>query len=388
MVDIVDGEYMNAYEDAFVKDFDVATGDKADLVSWIDSVNDEYEDEYCVADVVIDNTKAADGKDVVAVYYYDDTVAEYGKLTGTLELNDTDNNAAVTYGTQVTADADSDDAEFGNRVKFEVKNAAGETVFSMKDSEAVAADAHVNLPPLPVGTYTVTAYGYNRAADRFQPMDSHTLTINAAARAIDVKTVANINAETDKNSYTAGEDVVFVVVEGQKDNAEPTFTVLNNRRDVEYRIVEARELEDDKVCYELKLADALEIGEGQATGDLVVELDAAPNYSKVTNEEDNVTVNPAPTDLPTITNATAVEGGKTIVVTIAGGNVRDYMDPAMWHGVWNGNEYDVTNVTFDDNSNTLTLTVGGDWTTTASTSYQVVYGTDGHSVSFSFTTGA
>ena len=298
--DIVDGEYMNAYEDAFVKDFDVATGDKADLVSWIDSVNDEYEDEYCVADVVIDNTKAADGKDVVAVYYYDDTVAEYGKLTGTLELNDTDDNAAVTYGTQVTADADSNDAEFGNRVKFEVKNAAGETVFSMKDSEAVAADAHVNLPPLPVGTYTVTAYGYNRAADRFQPMDSHTLTINAAARAIDVKTVANINAETDKNSYTAGEDVVFVVVEGQKDDADPTFTVLNNRRDVEYRIVEARELEDDKVCYELKLADALEIGEGQATGDLVVSLNETSNYSAVDNSKQNndgvVTVVAAPAE--------------------------------------------------------------------------------------------
>ena len=343
--DIVDGEYMNAYEDAFVKDFDVATGDKADLVSWIDSVNDEYEDEYCVADVVIDNTKAADGKDVVAVYYYDDTVAEYGKLTGTLELNDTDDNAAVTYGTQVTADADSNDAEFGNRVKFEVKNAAGETVFSMKDSEAVAADAHVNLPPLPVGTYTVTAYGYNRAADRFQPMDSHTLTINAAARAIDVKTVANINAETEKDSYTAGEDVVFVVVEGQKDDADPTFTVLNNRRDVKYQILDARPVANDlnKVCYELKLDDVLEIAENGQPGDLVVELNAAPNYSKVTNKEDNVTVVAAPAAeytqklKVTGTSAADMKGTLTLEYTMDGMTVPQSVDINIWNSTSDGN---------------------------------------------------
>ena len=376
--DIVDGEYMNAYEDAFVKDFDVATGDKADLVSWIDSVNDEYEDEYCVADVVIDNTKAADGKDVVAVYYYDDTVAEYGKLTGTLELNDTDDNAAVTYGTQVTADADSNDAEFGNRVKFEVKNAAGETVFSMKDSEAVAADAHVNLPPLPVGTYTVTAYGYNRAADRFQPMDSHTLTINAAARATDVKTVLNIEGEENKTAYTAGEDVVFVVVEGQKDNADPTFTVLNNRRDVEYRIVEARELEDDKVCYELKLADALEIGEGQATGDLVVELDAAPNYSKVTNKEDNVTVVAAPVETYeytlTVAGVAPTTGG-SIVVAYESANGNSY-EQTISYG--NGASFDAIAKMIADalnNKTALDATVDAN-VVTVSADYAVTFNID------------
>ena len=400
MIENHNGEFMNAYEHAFSDDLSVDTGDKADLVSWINSINDEYEDSYCVADVVIDDTTPADGDSVVAVYYYEDQVDEYNELLGEMTLysgkESQEDELTVKYGADVSAKATAEDHfdEYGNRVKFEVRDAQNNVVFesnSVVDTEAVSLTMQDGTD-LPVGTYYVTAYGFNVAADKFQFLDTDRLIVQKAARATSVYTAMNIAGDAEKDSYTAGEDVVFVVVNGQKDAAEPTFTVLNNRRDVEYRIVEARELEDDKVCYELKLADALEIGEGQATGDLVVSLNETSNYSAVDNSEQNndsvVTVVAAPTDLPTITNATAVEGGKTIVVTIAGGNVRDYMDPAMWHGVWQGNEYDVTNVTFDDNSNTLTLTVGGDWTTTASTSYQVVYGTDGHSVSFSFTTGA
>ena len=392
-----DGQFMNAYDHGFVDGYEVEAGDKADLVSWIDSINDEYEDSYCVADVVIDDTTPADGDSVVAVYYYEDAVDEYNELTGDMTLNDDDaeDGLSVEYGERVDANVTVDDFdEFSGRVRVAVTNNAG---YSWNAEGREGVDITLPAGEMAVGEYTVTASAWNTAAETWQVVDRDTLTIRKTARATSVYTAMNIAGDAEKDSYTAGEDVVFVVVDGQKDYQDgvyPEFTVENNRRDVQYRILDARPVANDpnKVCYELKLVDALEIGEGQETGDLVVTLNETSNYSAVDNSEQNndsvVTVVAAPTDLPTITNATAAKGGKTIVVTIAGGNVRDYMDPAMWHGVWQGNEYDVTNVTFDDNSNTLTLTVGGDWTTTASTSYQVVYGTDGHSVSFSFTTGA
>ena len=332
------GEFMNAYTQAFSDDLSVETGDKADLVSWIDSINDEYEDAYCVADVVIDDTNPTDSDSVVAVYYYEDQVDEYNELSGGMTLNDTADNLAVEYGANVDANVNVDDFdEFNGRVRVTVTNAAGADMQQTEGRELADIALRNDLP---VGTYTVVAEAWNTAARVWQPVDTDTLTITETARATDVYTVKNIEGEEDKDTYTADEDVVFVVVEGQKDNAEPTFTVLNNRREVQYTIADARELAGDKVCYELKLADALEIGEGQAAGDLVVELDAAPNYSKVTNEEDNVTVNPAPvatkvatinkvsdstgTDSTPSTYTARVNGASanvTYTVTITGGNI-------------------------------------------------------------------
>ena len=308
MIENHNGEFMNAYEHAFSDDLSVDTGDKADLVSWINSINDEYEDSYCVADVVIDDTTPADGDSVVAVYYYEDQVDEYNELLGEMTLysgkESQEDELTVKYGADVSAKATAEDHfdEYGNRVKFEVRDAQNNVVFesnSVVDTEAVSLTMQDGTD-LPVGTYYVTAYGFNVAADKFQFLDTDRLIVQKAARATNVYTAMNIAGDKEKDSYTAGEDVVFVVVDGQKDAAEPTFTVLNNRRDVEYRIVEARELEDDKVCYELKLADALEIGEGQATGDLVVSLNETSNYSAVDNSKQNndgvVTVVAAPAE--------------------------------------------------------------------------------------------
>ena len=298
-----DGQFMNAYDHGFVDGYEVEAGDKADLVSWIDSINDEYEDAYCVADVVIDNTTPTQDSSVVAVYYYEDTVDEYNALTGSMTLNATnaagdDHTYTADYDTNVSATVSVDDFdEFDDRVRVTVTNAAGA---DMQQTEGRERENIALRNDLPVGTYTVVAEAWNTAARVWQHVDTDTLTITKTARATSVYTAMNIAGDAEKDSYTAGEDVVFVVVNGQKDAAEPTFTVLNNRRDVEYRIVEARELEDDKVCYELKLADALEIGEGQATGDLVVSLNETSNYSAVDNSKQNndgvVTVVAAPAE--------------------------------------------------------------------------------------------
>ncbi|OUP59932.1 S-layer homology domain-containing protein [Butyricicoccus pullicaecorum] len=69
------GKYLNAFEDAFAKEFrlkDISEGDVTDLDSFIRTETDD--DEYVVADVIYD-----DG-DAVAVYYYKDTVKEAGDL--------------------------------------------------------------------------------------------------------------------------------------------------------------------------------------------------------------------------------------------------------------------------------------------------------------------
>ncbi len=76
------GKYLNAYADAFAKEFrlkDISEGDVTDLDSFIRTKTDD--DEYVVADVIYD-----DG-DAVAVYYYKDTVAE-AKVKDAIAVDD------------------------------------------------------------------------------------------------------------------------------------------------------------------------------------------------------------------------------------------------------------------------------------------------------------
>ncbi len=384
-----DGQFMNAYDHGFVDGYEVEAGDKADLVSWIDSINDEYEDSYCVADVVIDDTTPADGDSVVAVYYYEDAVDEYNALTGSMTLNATnaagDNHTyTADYDTNVSATVRVDDFdEFGDRVRVTV---TGEG-YSWTSANS-ADNAAIPLGTLDAGNYNVVAEAWNTAAEDWQHIDTDTLEINKIARAASIAFMKDHSSDTVKNdAYVEGTTTIFVKINGLEGQTVDQLTaddfIVGTANTENLGVASVKAYNNNTV--ELTLARGLRCNEGEDTGEVRVTLVGTKNYSEV--EEDHA-VGEAPTALPTITNATAAKDGNTIVVTIAGGNVRDYMDPAMWHGVWNGNEFDVTNVTFDDNSNTLTLTVGGDWTTTASTSYQVVYGTGDHTTSFSFTTGA
>ena len=385
-----DGQFMNAYDHGFVDGYEVEAGDKADLVSWIDSINDEYEDAYCVADVVIDDTTPADGDSVVAVYYYEDAVDEYNKLTGGMTLNATnaaadDHTYTADYDTNVSATVSVDDFdEFDGRVRVTV---TGED-YSWTSANS-AENAAIPLGTLDVGNYNVVAEAWNTAAEDWQHIDTDTLEINKIARADSIAFMKDHSTDTEKtDAYVEDTTTIFVKINGLEGQTVDQLTaddfIVGTANTENLGVASVKAYNNDTV--ELTLARGLRLDEGTDAGEVRVTLVGTKNYSEVEVKHDVVA---APTDLPIITNATAAaKDGNTIVVTIAGGNVRDYMDPAMWHGVWNGNEYDVTNVTFDDNSNTLTLTVGGDWRTTASTSYQVVYGTDGHSVSFSFTTGA
>lgn len=273
--DIVDGEYMNAYEDAFVKDFDVATGDKADLVSWIDSVNDEYEDEYCVADVVIDNTKAADGKDVVAVYYYDDTVAEYGKLWGDLAVTD------GVYGqTEATAKVTCTNKELDkNSVYLEIKQ-GDKLVKTVKD---VTLDKAQNLGELAAGEYTVTAYGTNVAADKVQQIGkTQNLKIAKAARATDITFVTDASSNTTKvDAYVEGTKTIFVKVDGLKGQTVADLTaddfVVGTANTENLGVESVKAYNDGNV--ELTLKSGLRCDEGKETGEVRVTLVGTKNYN-------------------------------------------------------------------------------------------------------------
>ena len=384
-----DGQFMNAYDHGFVDGYEVEAGDKADLVSWIDSINDEYEDAYCVADVVIDNTTPTQDSSVVAVYYYEDTVDEYNALTGSMTLNATnaagDNHTyTADYDTNVSATVSVDDFdEFDDRVRVTV---TGED-YSWTSANS-AENAAIPLGTLDAGNYNVVAEAWNTAAEDWQHIDTDTLEINKIARATDIDFMTDSSTTEEKtDAYVAGETHIFIKVNGLKGAQVEDLTAQDfkvgtaNTDSIKIDSVEAY----GEDCVELTLATGLRCDEGSDAGEVRVTLVGTKNYSEVEVKHDVVA---APTDLPNITEATAENGGSTIVVTIAGNNVRDYMDPDMWTAYWGTTAYDVTGVTFNDTNNTLTLAVGGDWTTTASTSYQVVYGTGDNTTSFSFTTDA
>ena len=381
-----DGQFMNAYDHGFVDGYEVEAGDKADLVSWIDSINDEYEDAYCVADVVIDNTTPTQDSSVVAVYYYEDTVDEYNALTGSMTLNDDDaeDGLSVEYGERVDANVTVDDFdEFSGRVRVAVTNNAG---YSWNAEGREGVDITLPAGEMAVGEYTVTASAWNTAAETWQEVDRDTLTIRKTARATSVYTAMNIAGDAEKDSYTAGEDVVFVVVDGQKDYQDgvyPEFTVENNRRDVQYRILDARPVANDpnKVCYELKLVDALEIGEGQETGDLVVTLNETSNYSAVDNSEQNtdgveVVAAPVETYEYTLTVAgVAPTTGGSIVVAYESANGNSY-EQTISYG--NGASFDAIAKMIADalnNKTALDATVDAN-VVTVSADYAVTFNID------------
>ena len=184
---IADGKYMNAYEDAFKKPLKVSAESDAALDSFIENLDKEYTDEYIVADVILEIDGAGlNDLDVAAVYAFSDEVKEYGVLNGELTLNNgTDEiTAAVAYDEQdVSATVACTAKELDtDRVYVEV--------WTTKTDKADAAKVYTSavgkladtfdLPTLDANAYTVTAYGYNEAAGKYQPIDSKALEIALA----------------------------------------------------------------------------------------------------------------------------------------------------------------------------------------------------------------
>ena len=318
--DIVDGEYMNAYEDAFVKDFDVATGDKADLVSWIDSVNDEYEDEYCVADVVIDNTKAADGKDVVAVYYYDDTVAEYGKLNGYIQVNN--NSYSFAYGTD-TSDVDvicndkNLQADSEEITLYSVtKNEKGEEVKT--EIETVKGNTH-DFGTLDAGKYYVKATGINKATEKSDRQLIGDMYFEVT-KANSATTIVENNSQDKQplDSIPVGSNQVWVYVEDVEDATKPAPMtgltkddfVAKNLLNLDINITACEGSHKDGY-YRLTLAEAVDVNDDDNS--LIVEFKGNKNYKA---SKDDVEVKVAEAKKHTVEFSTAKEGYYTGDVTL------------------------------------------------------------------------
>ena len=220
-----EGDYMNAYKDAFDEDLAVETGDKADLISWIDSDNIEYEDDYTVADVIVDSTAASEAESVVAVYYHEDEVAEYGALNGAVSAED------VAYSAQeanVTITCNDDEFDT-DRVYAEIwsKKADGTADTKLWTSEVTAANdngvATIALAKQNAGEYIVRGYGWNSAAGTYQLIDTDDSWTVAKDRYV-VRLVENDSTQDiDVNEIQTGSDVVWVKV--LNTSAEPDVAV-------------------------------------------------------------------------------------------------------------------------------------------------------------------
>ena len=244
------GQYLNAYNDAFAKEFrlkDISEGDVTDLDSFIRD-NAEDEDEYVVADVIYD-----DG-DAVAVYYYKDTVAE-AKVSDQIVMDQSVVNVTidpaksvdvtvpyVTVGTVGTVSAEVAPngkgvtaAKDGNAIKVTVANTTqpGDYTVTVKDDAGVsttftvkvAADAAnaVKLEAVPsMPTLTaLTAGSAEKVADiKIGNVADSTATVAVTKDGKDASsllTAQNASGElkvTTKDTTPAGDYVITVSKDG------------------------------------------------------------------------------------------------------------------------------------------------------------------------------
>ena len=280
-----DGKYMNAYEDAFYEDLAIEAGDKADLVSWIDSDNIEYEDDYTVADVVIDNTAAAEGKSVVAVYYHEDQVGEYGVVKGDVTATD------VAYSAQqADLDINVDPAKYEeldlNDVYYTVEGQDGKFDIDLDKN----GDATVKLPKVDAGTYTVTVYGYNKAASEYQVLGTDEWTVSPDTYTVQLVKNDSVE-EIDLEEVEVGATQVWVKVTNN-DAAGAAVTDLeakdffaSNLLNIDQNVVKAEKSYKDGY-YKLTLANAVDktVNDNQ----LYVYVGARTNNSK--SDADKATV--------------------------------------------------------------------------------------------------
>ncbi|MCF2671410.1 S-layer homology domain-containing protein [Butyricicoccus pullicaecorum] len=173
--------------DGFKKGFGVEEGSVDDLDSYIDNTDDE--DEYVVADVIVD------GDDVVAVYYYEKTVEEVIDVTTLPQLKVSDNVDDVfmgrTYGTIHSLDV-AVTCTAGEAVDFDdITVTAPDDVQGITIAKSTVTGKTINVKldgTTPVGAYkyTVSMPGHRSA----------TFTVNIVAYNITPDITGNFNAGT------------------------------------------------------------------------------------------------------------------------------------------------------------------------------------------------
>ena len=261
------GQYLNAYNDAFAKEFrlkDISEGDVKDLDSFIRD-NAEDEDEYVVADVIYD-----DG-DAVAVYYYKDTVAE-AKVKNQIVMDqasvevkidptgDVEKTVKyVTVGTVGTVSAEVAPngkgvtaAKDGNAIKVTVANTTqpGDYTVTVKDDAGVST------------TFTVKVAADAANAVKLEAVPSMptltALTAGSAEKVADIK-VGNTTDSTAKVAVTKDGKDASSLLTAQNDNGELKVTTKDTTPAGDYVITVS------KTGY---TADTITVTVGKATASL------------------------------------------------------------------------------------------------------------------------
>ena len=196
-----DEQVLNAWVDGFKDGYEVEEGSLEDLKSYIRNYSDKYDDEYVVADVVLD------GDDVVAVYYYDELVGEYGYLDGSIEVNDA---TPVIYGDDVEAEVYCDDENLDDdTVEITLNKLSvdenGDYIRDEDGNIVVTSSKTVKAPETGLTTDTFT---YN-----FGKLDAGKYYVSASG----------VNAKTDKNDRQNIDGMYFTVQQ-----AETTVTMVEN----------------------------------------------------------------------------------------------------------------------------------------------------------------
>ena len=212
-------QVLNPWLDGFKDGYEVEEGSLEDLDSYIRNYTSKYEDEYVVADVVLD------GDDVVAVYYYDELVGEYGYLDGSVQVNkQTDDGTEVVYGTDIVAAVTCNDPDLkANSEEITLysvtKNEKGEEV---KTEIKTVKDDTADFGVLDAGDYYVKATGINDKTDDEdrQPIDDMTFTVVPADLDANDDAKIEVNPKNNQQVVLSGIDVADLGAEN--------FTVYQN----------------------------------------------------------------------------------------------------------------------------------------------------------------
>ena len=253
---------LNAWVDGFKDGYDVEEGSVEELDSYIRNYSDKYDDEYVVADVILD------GEDVVAVYYYDELVGEYGYLNGQIAVED------VAYSEQtVDATINCTNDEFDtDRVYAEIwstkEDGTADTKLWTSDVTAAnaAGRATITLAKQNAGRYLVRAYGWNTAADEYQQIASTGWAVWQDR--YDIKIIDNneANGYPELTSLPVGSDTVWVKVTNTDANGAGVtgltaadFSAKNNQN-LAINVTNA-EPGFDAGYYELTLSRGVQVGD-------------------------------------------------------------------------------------------------------------------------------
>ena len=334
-VNMEPNQVLNAWADGFKDGYGVEEGSVDELDSYIRNYSDKYDDEYVVADVILD------GEDVVAVYYYDELVGEYGYLNGSVQVSD------VAYSEQtVDATITCTNDEFDtDRVYAEIwstkADGSADTKLWTSDvtSANAAGQATITLPKQDAGNYVVYAYGWNTAADEYQLINNKQWRVYQDR--YDIKIIDNneANGYPELTSLPVGSDTVWVKVTNLDADAgvaglDATDFSAKNNQNLAINVTNA-EPGFDVGYYELTLSRGVQVGDNltitvkETTNNIsdydevnVAEAEAATKVATINKVSANVDK-----DVATYTGrVNGASANVTYKLTITGGTISSALE--------------------------------------------------------------